>query len=370
MTSDVNSARDDRRLAGLGPIAIRGRTRRPDDDHDPGRRRLARRGSRCDGRDEGHAGEDRQDAGDQPDPGGPWRSSMRDGAFLPLEFRRVRGECLGHHSAPSSSGAYQPICGAFVHPRQAGRLATRRPYSVDARTRRFVHSSARSRSGTWRCRPRRYHPLHAQSPRAGDQSVPAPAREQPGRLVPVGSRCAGPGQDPRSADLPVDRLCRVPLVPRHGARVVRGRAYGRSTEQPLRVGQGGSRGTAGPRPGLHGGGPGHDRQRRLADERVPDARRSPVLWRHVLPRRATSWDAVLPAGAGRRGPGLAGTARPGRGGGFATRERPRQAAAAGGGSRGRTRRRRGCWTRPRPGSPPRSMPRTAAGEGRRSSRSR
>ncbi len=112
----------------------------------------------------------------------------------------------------------------------------------------------------------------AQPPRERDQSVPAPAREQPGRLVPVGPRCAGPGQAPGPADLPVDRLRGVPLVPRHGARVVRGRPHRRGAERAVRVDQGGSRGAAGPRPGLHGGGPGDDRQRRLADERVPDAR--------------------------------------------------------------------------------------------------
>ena len=115
--------------------------------------------------------------------------------------------------------------------------------------------------------------FHAQSPRRRDQSVPAAACEQPGRLVPVGARCAGAGEAPRSPDLPVDRLRGVPLVPRHGARVVRGRSDGRGAEQPVRLGQGGPRGAAGPRPGLHGRGPVDDRQRRLADERVPDPRR-------------------------------------------------------------------------------------------------
>ena len=62
---------------------------------------------------------------------------------------------------------------------------------------------------------------------AGDQSLPAPARPQPGRLVPVGRRRRWRGRSARGqADLPVDRLRRVPLVPRHGARVVRGRDDG------------------------------------------------------------------------------------------------------------------------------------------------
>ncbi len=64
---------------------------------------------------------------------------------------------------------------------------------------------------------------HAHEPaRRRDESVPPPARAQPGRLVPVGRGGARPGQDGGQADLPVDRLRRLPLVPRHGARVVRG----------------------------------------------------------------------------------------------------------------------------------------------------
>ena len=47
--------------------------------------------------------------------------------------------------------------------------------------------------------------------------------------------------------------------------------------------------------------PGDDRQRRLADVRLPDARRPAVLRRHLLPARAAPRPAVVPAGArGRR----------------------------------------------------------------------
>ena len=42
-----------------------------------------------------------------------------------------------------------------------------------------------------------------------------------------------------------------------------------------------------------------DRPGRLADDRLPDARRPPVLRRHVLPARAAHEHAGLPAGAGR-----------------------------------------------------------------------
>src|SRR2546429_6475811 len=63
---------------------------------------------------------------------------------------------------------------------------------------------------------------HAQSPRFRIVAVPAPARQQSGRLVSVGRR--GPGARPRrgQADPFVGRLLGVSLVSRDGARVVRG----------------------------------------------------------------------------------------------------------------------------------------------------
>ena len=76
---------------------------------------------------------------------------------------------------------------------------------------------------------------------------------------------------------PLGGVCRVPLVPRHGSRVVRGRGRGTGAQRGLRRGQGGPRGTPRHRRGLHGG---HDRPhgaRRLADDRAsspPTATRS------------------------------------------------------------------------------------------------
>ena len=64
---------------------------------------------------------------------------------------------------------------------------------------------------------------------AGDQPKPANrlAKEtspyllqhapQPGRLVSVGTESAGQGQAGKEADLPLDRLFELPLVPRDGA---------------------------------------------------------------------------------------------------------------------------------------------------------
>ena len=57
----------------------------------------------------------------------------------------------------------------------------------------------------------------------GDQPLPAPARPQPGRLVSLGPRGVRQGEGREQADLPVGRLQLVLLVPRHGARELRGR---------------------------------------------------------------------------------------------------------------------------------------------------
>ena len=70
----------------------------------------------------------------------------------------------------------------------------------------------------------------------------------------------------------LDRLLGLPLVPRDGARVVRGPRDRGADERAVRLHQGRSRGAARHRRDLHGGLPGDDRARRLAAERVPDAR--------------------------------------------------------------------------------------------------
>ena len=82
---------------------------------------------------------------------------------------------------------------------------------------------------------------------------------------------------------------RLPLVPRHGARVLRGRRDRRAHERALRVRQGRPRGAPRRRRALHGRRAGHDRPRRLAAERLPHARAGAVLRRHLLPARAAPW---------------------------------------------------------------------------------
>ena len=112
----------------------------------------------------------------------------------------------------------------------------------------------------------------AEPPRLRNIAVSAPARREPRGLVSVGP--GGVRARPRGgqAGARLDRLRGVPLVPRHGARVLRGRRGRRVDERLVRVRQGRPRGAPGRRRDLHGRRAGDDRPRRLAAERVPDAR--------------------------------------------------------------------------------------------------
>ena len=103
------------------------------------------------------------------------------------------------------------------------------------------------------------------------------------------------------ADPALRRLLGLPLVPRHGARVVRERRHRRADERALRQHQGRPRGAPGRRRHLHAGRAGADRPRRLADDRLPHAGRHALLRRHLLPARGPAGHARLPAPAhGRR----------------------------------------------------------------------
>lgn len=74
----------------------------------------------------------------------------------------------------------------------------------------------------------------------------------------------------------------MPLVSRDGARIVQQRGDRRDHKRALRLDQGGPRGTARRRPGVHDVRAGDDGERRLADERVADAGSQAVLSRNVL----------------------------------------------------------------------------------------
>ena len=156
---------------------------------------------------------------------------------------------------------------------------------------------------------------------AGDQPLPAPAPRQPGRLVPVGRGGAGPGARGGPADPALGRLLGLPLVPRDGARVLRGPGDRRLHERALRQRQGRPRGAARRRRHLHGGGAGDERPGRLADDRLPRPRRRPLLRRHLLPARRGPRHAELPDGDGSRGRRLRAQARGDRASGRRRRAR-------------------------------------------------
>ena len=150
-----------------------------------------------------------------------------------------------------------------------------------------------------------------------------------------------PRRGPRGARL--DRLLRLPLVPRDGARELRERRDRGADERALRLHQGRPRGAPRRRRDLHGRDAGDDRRRRLAAQRLPHPRRDPVLVRHLLPARAAPGDAELAerAAGDRRGVGRAARGDPlaGRGDRRAPARRGRD-EAAGGGDRPRLARRR------------------------------
>ena len=91
----------------------------------------------------------------------------------------------------------------------------------------------------------------AQSPGDRDEPVPAAARGQPRRLVSLGRGGAGQGARRGQADPGQHRLLGLPLVPRHGARVVRERRDRGEDERALRQHQGRPRGAARSRLDLH-----------------------------------------------------------------------------------------------------------------------
>ena len=93
--------------------------------------------------------------------------------------------------------------------------------------------------------------------------------DNPVDWYPWGDGGARAGQGRGQADPAVDRLLGLPLVPRHGARVVREPRDRRAHERALRHDQGRPRGAARRRRDLHAGRAGDDRPRRLADDRVP-----------------------------------------------------------------------------------------------------
>ena len=125
----------------------------------------------------------------------------------------------------------------------------------------------------------------------------------------MGAGGAGRGQAQQPADPALGRLCRLPLVPRDGARVVRGRADRARDERAVRQHQGRPRGAAGHRPDLHERAASAGRAGRLAADHVSDAQGRAGVGRHVFPegvelrpaglrRHAARGVAHVPRGAG------------------------------------------------------------------------
>ena len=69
---------------------------------------------------------------------------------------------------------------------------------------------------------RRHHGRHGQRPRPRDLALPPAAPRQPGRLAALGRGGAAPRARGGAPAAGVDRLLGLPLVPRHGARELRG----------------------------------------------------------------------------------------------------------------------------------------------------
>ena len=158
----------------------------------------------------------------------------------------------------------------------------------------------------------------------------------PVNWCPWGDEAFDEARRTRTAGLPLRRLLHLPLVPRDGARVVRGRGDRARPQRALRRHQGRPRGAAGRRRDLHDRGPAPHRRRRLADERVAHAGPRAVLRRHLLPaarrrpRGARGFLSILARHRGgvrarpgpRRAPRPAPSSR-------AVRDRPRAARRAG-----------------------------------------
>ena len=253
-------------------------------------------------------------------------------AALPAPRRLVREGLSARRRGPCQDHVR-------VHPgrpRCRARRAGRGPRRSRAAGRRTPHATRATRAVPTRCtcptagttwsttRPHLRVPTskcpeadRAQPPRRRDQPLPAPARGQPRRLVAVGRRGVRRGDAARPPGAPVDRLLGLPLVPRHGPRVLRGRRHRRGHERAVRQHQGRPRGAPRRRRRLHGGHPGHDRLGRLADDGVrsrPTASRSSAAptsrngaqgrrrLRRALPgrRRRVAQPARRAADAGRR----------------------------------------------------------------------
>ena len=160
-------------------------------------------------------------------------------------------------------------------------------------------------------RPFRYLPAMSQPPHRRHLRLPPVRRPSAHPLVSLGRRGlrGGAGAGPAGAARHRRRL--VPLVPRHGRRVVRGPSARRVPERPLHLRQGGPGRAARRGRALPAGDPGAHPAGRLAAHRVPDAGGRGVLRRDLLSARRRARAARVPHRARERARGLSVAARPG-----------------------------------------------------------
>ena len=224
-------------------------------------------------------------------------------------------------------------------------------YSIRQQCDPVMEGGSRWRTG-WPTRRARICCSTRTTPSTGGSGGPRRSRRRGERNVPV---------------LLSRRVRRLPLVPRDGARVVRGRGDRGVPQRALRERQGRPRGTSRRRRGLHAGDDRDDRPRRLADDLRARPRGRAVLRRHLLPRPAAARAARVPAGA--PGARQAWTLPP-RGGAAGRRPASATTCAAPSCPPGRSRSTRGARRRPLPHSPGSSTPPTAGSAPRPSSRRR
>ena len=110
--------------------------------------------------------------------------------------------------------------------------------------------------------------------------------DNPVDWLPWGPEAFERARGARQAGVRLDRLLRLPLVPRDGAGVLRGPGHGGADERGVRMREGRPRGASRRGRPLHGGACRHDGPGRVAAERVPDPRAAAVLRGHLLPPRA------------------------------------------------------------------------------------
>ena len=197
-------------------------------------------------------------------------------AWLPLvAFAVVVAAACGPGAPPPLPGETLPGAAPFDAPTLARLRAAwaARPAGYTPRTRHLLPDGAPRYTNRLFLETSPYLLQHAHNPV---------------ELVPVGRRGVrhrAPARPPRA---PLRRLLHLPLVPRDGGGIVRGRGDRPLSERALRRHQGRPRGAPGRRRGLHERGADAHRRRRVADDRLAHARSAGPSTAAPTSRRATA----------------------------------------------------------------------------------